>query len=156
MLRWRDGGKMQQRSKILQQKGKVSCASLSRKSFYFSVQRVAYFAGSACFPFPTWQPLAPFVLLLPFPPCKLLPPSRCIRGPACTPFPAFPSLQLSLLFSPGSVAVNKPVGDHLVPVWTQSLCSGGKQLDGCEHQTFHSTWPLNRGTSRACFIRSHW
>lgn len=111
-------------------------------------------SGSSYFLFPTWQTLTPFVLLLPFPSCKLPPSSYRVRDPAGTPFPTFPSLQLSLLIIPGAMVVNKLTGDHLVPgaVWTQPPCFGGKQIDGSGRQTFHSTWPPNRETSRACFI----
>lgn len=71
----RGGGKRQLRSKILQQKEKCSCAFLSRKPFYFRVQRVAYFAAF-------WLCILSFSHLadtrslcasLTFSPCKLLP-----------------------------------------------------------------------------------
>lgn len=52
-------------------------------------------SGSLCFPFPTCQTLAHFVLLLPLS-IILQPPHAChwVRASACTPFPSYPSLQL--------------------------------------------------------------
>lgn len=117
MLRWRGGYKLQLHSKILQQKEKGSCAFLSRKSFYFSVQRVAYFAAFwlCIFSFSHLADTHSLCASLTLSTLQAASLSHCIRDPACTPFPTFPSLQLSLPFSPGSAVVNKLIDDHLVP-----------------------------------------
>lgn len=104
MLRWRGGGKLQLRSKIVQQKEKASCVFLSRKSFYFSAQRVTYFAAS-------WLCILSFSHLAD---THFLCASLTLSTLRAASLPTFPSLQLCLLFIPGTTVINKPLGDHRV------------------------------------------